>query len=49
MQQTQQPTPSAPVRKPWRRPTLQKLHVSLDTAQKGGSFQDGGISTFTDA
>jgi len=31
---------SAP-RQPWQRPTLQRLHVSLDTALDPGSGADG--------
>ena len=28
-------------RQPWEQPTLEQLHVSLDTAFGGGSFTDG--------
>ena len=29
-------------RRIWQRPTLQRLHVSLDTAESAGSGSDGG-------
>jgi hypothetical protein len=45
MQPTQQPTPAAPVRKPWRRPTLKTIAVSLDTASSVGSSLDGSNPT----
>ena len=32
-------------RQPWQRPTLQRLHVSLDTANDAGSFSDGLVAT----
>lgn len=32
------PTP----RRTWQRPTLQRLHVSLDTTNRNGSSSDGG-------
>jgi len=32
-------------RQPWQRPTLQRLHVSLDTANVKGSAADGGLAT----
>ena len=28
-------------RRPWKRPTLQRLHVSMDTAAASGSGTDG--------
>jgi len=37
----QEPDQSEP-RQPWQRPTLQRLHVSLDTANSIGSSSDGG-------
>ncbi len=36
------------VRRLWQRPTLQRLHVSLDTANDGGSGADGGLATSVD-
>ena len=33
------------LRRAWQRPTLQRLHVSLDTAQIRGSGADGGSAT----
>jgi hypothetical protein len=36
----QAPSQSEP-RQPWQRPTLQRLHVSLDTALTKGSNTDG--------
>ena len=48
-EQHEQPTsaaqaelPASAPRQPWQRPTLQRLHVSLDTAQTSGSAGDGG-------
>ena len=39
---TEQETPNqSEPRQPWQRPTLQRLHVSLDTAQFTGSNSDG--------
>ncbi|WP_165360835.1 hypothetical protein [Candidatus Chloroploca sp. Khr17] len=32
-------------RQPWQRPTLQRLHVSLDTTKSTGSGSDGGSAT----
>jgi hypothetical protein len=46
MQPTQSPTtPTPPVRKPWRRPSLKQLHISLDTAFTILSGTDGGGQT----
>ena len=51
-QQQDQPSPAeqreqAPVaaRRSWRRPTLQRLHASLDTAENSGSGADAANST----
>jgi hypothetical protein len=48
-EQQEQPVTTAPAapaqtapRQPWQRPTLQRLHVSLDTAEFIGSTTDGG-------
>jgi hypothetical protein len=39
-----EPVPTAS-RRVWQRPTLQRLHVSLDTADSVGSGNDGGQFT----
>lgn len=42
-----QQKPVVSPRQPWQRPTLQRLHVSLDTAALRGSDTDGlGGSAF---
>ncbi|MCA9953770.1 MAG: hypothetical protein H6657_27800 [Ardenticatenaceae bacterium] len=40
-----QPTPLQTPKQPWRKPDLQKLRVSLDTASAFGSGGDGMGST----
>ena len=44
VEQTEQESP-VENRQPWEQPTLEHLHVSLDTAQKVGSLADGGSGT----
>ncbi|MCB0067115.1 MAG: hypothetical protein KDD77_08190, partial [Caldilineaceae bacterium] len=44
VEQTEQEA-SVEDRQPWVQPTLEQLHVSLDTALKGGSGGDGGQAT----
>jgi hypothetical protein len=39
-----QPQEAAP-RRAWERPVLQRLHISLDTANTLGSGGDGGVSS----
>jgi hypothetical protein len=35
-------------RQPWEQPKLERLHVSLDTADSGGSGSDAGGRTKSD-
>ncbi len=45
-QQPEEQQEGAPApRRTWERPVLQRLHVSLDTASKTGSQNDGGTPT----
>lgn len=43
--QNQGPQPASGVRRAWQRPTLQRLHVSLDTKNGSASASDAGGQT----